>query len=245
MTEATGKASRGEQTRSAIVDAAMGLFEEVGYDATTMRAIAERAGVSVGNAYYYFASKEQLVQGFYDRAAAQHLAVSAERLAGVSDLAERIHAHLAAWFEMMGVYHEFAAAFFRTAADPNSPMSPFSADSLPAREAAIARWRSVVDESDAEIPDDMRGELPGMLWLFHMGLILFWVHDGSPDQVATKLATARVVPLVVKAIRLVEVPELRELIDELLALIGDARSLQSTFSVGGAPDEIGAESKEA
>ena len=34
------------------------------------------------------------------------------------------------------------------------------------------------------------------------------------------VATARVVPLVVKAIRLFEVPELRELIDDVLALIG-------------------------
>lgn len=225
MAQTTGKATRGEQTKSAIVDAALSLFEEVGYDATTMRAIAERAGVSVGNAYYYFSSKEQLVQGFYDRAAADHLAISADRLDGIDDLAERIHAHLASWFELMGVHHEFAGEFFRTAADPTSPMSPFSDASTPARDAALARWRIVVDESDAEIPDQVREELPGLLWLFHMGLILFWVHDQSPEQIASKLATARVVPLVVRAIGLVEVPELRGLIDDLLALFGDARSL--------------------
>ena len=225
MAPTAGKATRGEQTRSAIVDAALGLFEEVGYDATTMRAIAERAGVSVGNAYYYFDSKEQLVQGFYDRAAEQHLVASVEELQGVTDLAERIHGHLAVWFDLMGVYHEFAAEFFRTAADPASPMSPFSDASTPAREAAIARWRTVVEESDAEIPDGVRDELPGVLWLFHMGLILFWVHDSSPDQVATKLATARTVPLVVRAIGLVEIPELKALIDELIALMRDARAL--------------------
>ena len=32
-----------------------------------MRAVADRAGVSLGNAYYYFGSKENLVQGFYDQ----------------------------------------------------------------------------------------------------------------------------------------------------------------------------------
>ena len=60
------KQARGEQTRASIIDAPLGLFSEKGYEATTMRAIAERAGVSLGNAYYYFASKEQLIQGFYD-----------------------------------------------------------------------------------------------------------------------------------------------------------------------------------
>jgi AcrR family transcriptional regulator len=38
-----------------------------------MRAIAERAGVSTGNAYYYFGSKEELIQEFYLRNHARHL----------------------------------------------------------------------------------------------------------------------------------------------------------------------------
>ena len=54
-------------TRDAIVSAALALFRERGFEGTTMRAVAERAGVSVGNAYYYFSSKDELVQGFYDQ----------------------------------------------------------------------------------------------------------------------------------------------------------------------------------
>jgi len=41
---------RGEATRRAIVETALRLFRERGYDKTTMRAIAAEAGVSVGNA---------------------------------------------------------------------------------------------------------------------------------------------------------------------------------------------------
>ena len=40
------------------------LFLEHGYDGTTMRGIAQAAGVSVGNAYYYFDSKEHLIQEY-------------------------------------------------------------------------------------------------------------------------------------------------------------------------------------
>ena len=215
--------SKGERTRGAIIDAALGLFEERGYDATTMRAIAERAGVSVGNAYYYFGSKEHLVQAFYDRTADDHVARSVERLAGVADLAERIHHHLDAWFEVMAAHHEFAAQFFRTAADPDSPMSPFSTESAPARDAAIAHWQRVVDGSDAELPDDVRAELPSLLWLVQMGLVLFWVHDRSPGQTVTRVAVAQIAPLVARLIGLVEVPELRALVDDILVLVGQAR----------------------
>lgn len=217
------KVARGEQTKSTIIDAALGLFEEVGYDATTMRAIAKRAGVSVGNAYYYFDSKDQLVQGFYDRAAERHLEVSRARLDDVTDLAGRIYGHLECWFEIMGGYHEFAAAFFRTAADPNSPMSPFSNQSEPARAAAIARWRDVVEGATDDVPDHVRDQLPAMLWLLHMGIILFWVHDRSAGQIATRLAIGAFVPIVVRAIKLSDVPELRELIDDLMRLADTAR----------------------
>ncbi|MFT7617949.1 MAG: AcrR family transcriptional regulator, partial [Planctomycetota bacterium] len=61
------KTQKAEKTRQLILDVALRLFEERGYDKTSMRLIAKEAGVSVGNAYYYFASKENLVQGFYGR----------------------------------------------------------------------------------------------------------------------------------------------------------------------------------
>src|SRR6059058_6524466 len=63
---ATAKA---EETRERILDAALSLFRERGFDETTMRDIAAEAGVATGAAYYYFRSKEELVMGFYMRTA--------------------------------------------------------------------------------------------------------------------------------------------------------------------------------
>src|SRR5580692_9657781 len=42
------------------LDTAAGLFAEVGYEATTMTAIAERAGSSIGGLYRYFPDKPTL-----------------------------------------------------------------------------------------------------------------------------------------------------------------------------------------
>lgn len=86
----TGKAAKSEQTRTLILETALRLFAERGYDRTTMRAIAQEAGVSVGNAYYYFSSKEHLVQGFYDRIAGEHAAAVRPVLADRPELADRI-----------------------------------------------------------------------------------------------------------------------------------------------------------
>jgi len=64
MSEKTKDApTKGETTRAAIEDAAVELFMEHGYHATSMRQIAERAGLALGGIYNHFASKEELFEG--------------------------------------------------------------------------------------------------------------------------------------------------------------------------------------
>lgn len=212
--------TRGEQTRALILDTALRLFEGQGYERTTMRAIAAEAGVSVGNAYYYFDSKEQLIQAFYDRNAERHVAVSGQALQADRDLGSRLRAVLRAWVEINERYHDFAGAFFKHAADPRSPLSPFSRESVPAREAVTAIFRDVVAGSDAKVPPALRAELPNLLWLYQMGIVLYWVHDRSAGTTKTYELIDRTVPLVVRAIALARFRMLRGLLDDTLALIG-------------------------
>jgi TetR/AcrR family transcriptional repressor of mexJK operon len=53
---------KGETTRLAIEDAAVELFMEHGYHATSMRRIAEHAGLALGGIYNHFASKDELFE---------------------------------------------------------------------------------------------------------------------------------------------------------------------------------------
>ena len=98
-----------------MVDTAVRLFREQGYDRTTMRAIAQEAGLSVGNAYYYFPSKEHLVQEFYARIQEEHRAALEPLLANTSEFADRLHAAYRTGIDVMGPYHAFAGKFFRIA----------------------------------------------------------------------------------------------------------------------------------
>jgi AcrR family transcriptional regulator len=58
--------SRGSQTQSLILQAAYTLFLERGYHGTSMRQIAQRAGISLGNIYNHFASKEEVFKRVFD-----------------------------------------------------------------------------------------------------------------------------------------------------------------------------------
>ncbi len=59
----TDTPKKGEVTRQAIEDAALGLFMEQGYHATSMRQIAKRANHPLGGIYNHFANKEEIFEG--------------------------------------------------------------------------------------------------------------------------------------------------------------------------------------
>ncbi len=56
------KTTKGEATRIAIEDAAIELFMEQGYHATSMRQIADRAELALGGIYNHFSSKEEIFE---------------------------------------------------------------------------------------------------------------------------------------------------------------------------------------
>jgi AcrR family transcriptional regulator len=58
----TEKLKKGEATRIAIEDAAITLFMEQGYHATSMRQIAERSGLALGGIYNHFKSKDEIFE---------------------------------------------------------------------------------------------------------------------------------------------------------------------------------------
>lgn len=217
------RSSKAEQTRSGIVAAAMSLFRTGGYDATTMRAIAAEAGVSLGSAYYYFSGKEELVQAFYDQIQVEH-AAAAEGAYDTVEFADRLRGVMDSFLDVAGPFHDFGGQFFRNAADPRSPLSPFSEQSKPAREASTTLFRRVVEGSDLRVAPALRDELPELLWLLHMGVVLFWVHDDSDRQRRTRVLVAGIVPLVDRAARLTRLPLVRGLVDDAMAVVRQLRA---------------------
>src|SRR5688572_15989115 len=140
----TDRVSKGDQTKALILDTALEMFRERGYEQTTMRAIAKKAGVSLGNAYYYFSSKEFLIQAFYQRLHEDHLAVAVPALENEETVKARLLTVMRLKMETMSPYHQFAGVLFKTAAHPRSPLNPFSDESDPAREASIQLFAKVI-----------------------------------------------------------------------------------------------------
>ena len=213
------RTARAEQTRAAITEAALALFRERGYEAATMRAIAQRAGVSTGNAYYYFSSKEELIQEFYSRNHSAHLAASRGVLAVETDLAARLAGTVRALIDVLMPYHSFAATFYKHAAEPASPLSPFSPQSSPARQASIALYRDVVEGSSARMGPGVRERLPELFWLYSLGITLFWVHDITDGCARTYQLIDATVPVIAQLVSASRLPALRHTLRDLTAIV--------------------------
>ncbi|WP_311445863.1 TetR/AcrR family transcriptional regulator [Frankia nepalensis] len=199
---------KGAATRAVILETALASFRDRGYDRTTMRQVAEAAGVSLGNAYYYFGSKEELVQEFYAAIQVGHRHRAADALRS-RDLVDRLRGVLHAGIDEMAPYHSFAGSFIKVAISPASASSPFSPESAVARQAAIGLFREVLAGSDARPGGPLARDLPELLWLAYLGITLFWVHDTSPDQARTRRLVDTAAPLVGRLVTLSRLPVLR------------------------------------
>lgn len=220
---ADGEASKADRTKERIVDKALELFREHGYEATTMRMVAEAAGVSLGNAYYYFASKDQLLAAFYREVHEAHVAAARPRLAKARTLHDRLLAVMTAKLEVIEPYHRFSALMFRSAADPESPLNPFHPAGDDIKEEGERLFAEALAGSNTTVPKELAAALPNLLWTYSMGIVLYWIHDRSPGREKTAHFVAHTVELIATAVKLAANPLLRPFQKKVLTLVRGLR----------------------
>jgi AcrR family transcriptional regulator len=211
--------SKSESTENKIFEAALASFREQGFEAATMRGIAERAGVALGASYYYYASKDAIVMDFYRRSCDEMQDGIRQALEGTKSLERSLRSLIEVKLTYFGPNREVLRALLRNGADPRHALSPFSAETKDIREVDISWFDYAVRQSGARVPRDLSPRLPAVLWFFQMGVILFWVTDDSPRQCRTEKLLAIACKVVTSLIRLSSLPLMRALRKPVLELI--------------------------
>ncbi|WP_185844926.1 TetR/AcrR family transcriptional regulator [Nonomuraea sp. WAC 01424] len=96
MTDSTRTRARGADKRRRLMAAAAQVLHEQGVERTTIADIAKAAGVPVGNVYYYFKTKDELVLAALSEHAG-HLAELTAELDRLPDPRARLKAMVEAW----------------------------------------------------------------------------------------------------------------------------------------------------
>lgn len=214
--------ARSEVTRQRILEAALELFREKGFEESTMREVAARTQVSTGLAYYYFKSKEEIVHAFYQRAREELDAWLEPAHAASGKFEERLSALILAKFDYFAPHRKFLGALMGHAADPAHPLSPFHENSQEIRELDQRHFERALRETGVTAPRDLEPVLPKILWMYQMGMILFWIYDRSPGQSHARQLLDKSIGIVSAFLRLSALPltqPVRRAVIELVDLV--------------------------
>ena len=173
MASTTSTAAPPDSGRDRIMDEAATLFLQQGYDATSLRDIAEAVGMKAGSIYYHFASKDELLAQILHRGIAvmQTAFDDAERVTGsrpTERIEAHVRAHLAALFEN-GPYTAAHVMTFRTAPDAVRD------EIVPVRDAYEARWTGLLRDLQAA------GKIPASIDVNVARLVLFGAMNSSVE----------------------------------------------------------------
>jgi len=214
---------KGEETRDRIYDAALALFRERGFDATTMRDVAAAAGMSLGAAYHYFPSKDAIVLAYYDRVQREHARRVAAEATADKPLVQRLGIAFHSKYDILRDDRPLMGALLRFAGDPNHPLSFFGASTRHHRLESMAVFKDAL--GDERLSDDVARVAPVALWALHMGLLLYFLHDTSSGARRTAALTTGAVNLIVAFLKIARLPLLRSIRRKVITLLDDAKLL--------------------
>lgn len=182
---------KSERTRQRILSAALGLFAEKGFGATTMRDIAARAEVSLGLTYRYFGRKEDLAVALYEGMSRVLQSTVADMYGGT--IATRFDTLMRATIAELDRNREAYLALAARAFDPHDAIGVLGDDTEPIRAAARTTWEILVaGADDAPRSEEERRQLADALYATDLLVVLIWTQDKDPGRAATKEAIAAV-----------------------------------------------------
>lgn len=217
-----GPTAQGAATKTHLYTTAMRLISERGYEATTLRDIAQAADVSVGLLYRYFPSKQAVITALHDELSAEYARQAAEMPPG--RWRDRFIFALRASLQVLAPHRVVLRALIPVlVGDPN--------DGVFAEGTSFARRRvqqvfedAVIGATDAP-RQPMAAALGRMFYLVHLAVLLWWLLDKSAKQKATTALVSLTQQLLPSAALTIRFPPVRRFVisaDELIreALFG-------------------------
>src|SRR3989440_8976261 len=170
--------------RKRIVTSALALFQTKGFDATTTKAIARKAGIAEGTVFNYFRTKEDIALLFFEQEVDQAIAsVRDNPRLRKAPLEEKLFALVHSQLEFLAPYEKFIGAAFIHALKPASPLGIFSHRAQELRHRYVGFVQELLDES---LPKNQYSPLsflaPDVFWIYYLGALLYWLHDSSPGK---------------------------------------------------------------
>jgi AcrR family transcriptional regulator len=208
-------------TQAHILSTALAILRRRGLDDTTMRDIAKEARVALGAAYYYFPSKEAIVQQYYDSVGNEHAQRVQQAFAsGKMDLDARLRTVFHSKLEILHQDRKLLGALFRYTGEPAHPLCAFGPATSHNRLKSMALFQAAL--TGEKLPEDLRESVPLALWGMQMLLLLYFIYDDSAQQQRTHKLIDSSIALFVRLLSLIQFPLLKPFRGAIVTLLRDA-----------------------
>lgn len=176
-----------ENTRRAILRAALELFAEKGFYRTTTKAISRKAGIAEGTLFNYFQTKEDLALYFFEESLADIMQwYERDQRMKRATLPEKLFGIIEHLLDGLAPYEEFIGAVYLRALAPASKLSPFSIQSQEQNLRYLRFIRDILAEAEAEEEIPRVGDLGAYVFgVFHLAMITYWLQDRSRGKEQT------------------------------------------------------------
>jgi len=172
-----------QENRAAILKAAAELFAEKGFESTTTRDIARRAGLAAGTMFNYFPSKETMAMSMVNEALLAGIADYHARRSGEEELGEELFLFISCGLRRLQPMHAYIGPVLEKSLSPFQKKSSCMEGSS-ARESHLATVGAIITGHGRLPPPDFLAV--HIYWSLYLGILAFWSRDESPHQNATK-----------------------------------------------------------
>src|SRR5438270_671387 len=179
----TTRADTKKAIRERIVKAALSLFQTKGFDATTTKAIARKAGIAEGTIFNYFKSKDDIALHFFEQEVDQAMAsVRNNPRLKKAPLEEKLFALVHSQLEYLAPYERFIGTALIHALKPSSPLGPFSHRAMELRHRYLRFVEELIEESVPRNQNPLGFLAPEVFWIYYLGALLYWLYDSSEGK---------------------------------------------------------------
>jgi AcrR family transcriptional regulator len=215
----SGQTAQGAAAKQRLYDVAIDLMARRGYETTTLRDVAKKAGVSVGLLYRYFPSKRAVIIALYDDLSADFARLAVDMPPG--RWRDRFIFTLRASLQVLEPHRMTLRALIPVlVGDPE--------EGLFAESAAFSRQRvqalfqeAVVGATDA--PARALAESVGrLLYIVHLAVLLWWLLERTPQQRATRALVSLIHDVLPSTALTLRLPPVRRFLMSLDALVLEA-----------------------
>src|SRR5262245_3927226 len=211
-----GQSPQGAAARERLYETAIQLISERGYEATTLRDIAQAAGVSVGLLYRYFPSKQAVIVALYDELSADFAQQAAALKPG--KWRDRFVFALETSLRALQPHRTALRALIPVlVGEPEDGV--FTARTAFSRERVQRVFEDAITGSTDAPKPPLAEALGRLLYLVHLAVLLWWLLDKTPKQRTTAALVGLTEHMLPSAALTLRLPPIRRFVltmDELI-----------------------------